>query len=487
MRVEVEPPAVAGDTVVLRWRQSAANPFQQVNEFFIRYEGIDLAAFSPELFYEVFLGLQLKVFAAYRAPVELVFPTPVPRSTAAYWAAFHDAEHVTIAPIAEHVAYSPWRAVPAPGRKTNPYAVFFGGGKDSTLATCLLSELYGSDRVVLIQFVGPLRVDPALTERIERRQESLMLRPARELLGVATQRVWTDYQAQFRPEGYRARPHLELYTVGALPALLARGVALCTFCITWQSYSIDRDARGRPVYHYAKSRPEVTATQTTHYRRALGVDLTVADVSLPFSHLLAFRFLAERYPHALKQIVMCAQAGIDQRWCYRCLKCVEYALYSLYCGFVDDRFDYDRLFARSPFAHQLAAYAESGVELSPSGNAPWQPFFSLERHFLAICHVVANIGREQDLPPLGRAADANLMLLRALYGNRSFPQVEFIPAPTFAHLGPDLGTRLRSLAAQHVTVVDELPGPHLAGNTPTAYDFRAPMPTPTTLVAHVRG
>jgi hypothetical protein len=183
---------------------------------------------------------------------------------------------------------------------------------------------------------------------------------------------------------------------------------------------------------------------------------------------------------------MCAQAGMGQRWCYCCLKCVEYALYSLYCGFVDDRFDYDRLFARSPFAYQLVAYAESVVELSPSGNAPWQPFFSLERHFVAICHVIANIGRGPYLPPLGRAAYANFMLLRALYGNRSFPQVEFIPTRTFAYLGPDLGNRLHSLAAAHFTVVDELPGPHLAGNTPTTYDFRDPMPTPTALVAHVR-
>ncbi|HEY7034087.1 MAG TPA: hypothetical protein VH482_22305, partial [Thermomicrobiales bacterium] len=380
-----------------------------------------------------------------------------------------------------------WQTAPAVADTKHPYAVFFGGGKDSTLATCLLSELFGPDRVLLVQFVGPHRLDSVLTERIERRQETLMLRPAREHLGVATQRVWTDYQARFRPEGYRARPHLELYTVGALPALLAHGATLCTFCITWQSYSVDPDAHGHPVYHYARSRPEVTATQSARYRRALGVDLTVADVSLPFSHLVAFRFLAERYPRALDQIVMCAQAGIDQRWCYCCLKCVEYALYSLYCGLLDDRFDYDRLFARSPFARALVAFAESGVELSPTGNAPWQPFFSLERHFLAICHVVATIGRESHLPPLGREAHANLLLLRALYGNRSFPQVEFVPAPPFAHLGPDLGNRLRSLAAEHFTVVDEIPGPHLAGNTPTAYDFRTPMPTPTALVAHIRG
>jgi hypothetical protein len=115
VRVRVDHPAVAGDTVVFRWSQTEPNPFQEANEFFFRYEGLDLSAFSPLLLYEVFLGLQLKVFAAYGKPIELVFPEPVPRSTAAYWTAFHDADPVSIEPIAEAVSYDPW-TVPSTSR-----------------------------------------------------------------------------------------------------------------------------------------------------------------------------------------------------------------------------------------------------------------------------------------------------------------------------------------------------------------------------------
>jgi hypothetical protein len=78
MRVEVEPPSISGETVVFRWTQTEPNPFQHENAFSFRYEGIDLTRFSPLLFYEIFLGLQLKVFAAYRIPIDVVFPEPSP-------------------------------------------------------------------------------------------------------------------------------------------------------------------------------------------------------------------------------------------------------------------------------------------------------------------------------------------------------------------------------------------------------------------------
>jgi len=81
MRVEVARPEIAGETVVFRWTQSAPNPFQRKETFFFRYEGIDLTAFSTQLFYDVFLALQLKVFGTYDEPIEISFPEPLPRSS----------------------------------------------------------------------------------------------------------------------------------------------------------------------------------------------------------------------------------------------------------------------------------------------------------------------------------------------------------------------------------------------------------------------
>src|SRR5688572_24793168 len=173
MKVTVALPEIAGETVRFRWTQSEPNPFQHADAFFFRYEGLDLSAFSPLLFYEIFLALQLKVFAAYHKPIEAVFPEALPRSTVEFWRAFHNADSVEIGPVAEAVAYEPWRRRPALQSEARPFAVFFGGGKDSTLLTCLLAEIYGREQVLLIQYVGPLRRRAELWERLERRQENL--------------------------------------------------------------------------------------------------------------------------------------------------------------------------------------------------------------------------------------------------------------------------------------------------------------------------
>src|SRR4051794_39346520 len=91
LTVTVDAPAIRGDTVHFRWQQSEPNPYQRNNEFFFRYEGLELAVLSPHLLTEVFLALQLKVFAAYGGPVEVTFAGQTSAPSIAYWRAFHDA------------------------------------------------------------------------------------------------------------------------------------------------------------------------------------------------------------------------------------------------------------------------------------------------------------------------------------------------------------------------------------------------------------
>ncbi|HEY7036170.1 MAG TPA: hypothetical protein VH482_32855, partial [Thermomicrobiales bacterium] len=466
MRVEVERPAIAGDTVVFRWTQSEPNPYQYENSFFLRYEGIDLTRFSVQLFYEVFLGLQLRVFAGYGRAVELVFPEPVPYPVFAFWQAYHQADRVTMTPVAETASYSPWASSRSPRHDRRPNGVFFGGGKDSTLAACLLSELYGADSVVMLQFVHPFRRGDAKMDQTTRRQEELMLRPARETLKVATQLAWTDYLAQlrFEGEGRRVRPNLELYTAGLLPALLDWGVAVCTPGLPRTAYHVTKGADGRYVFRYAKSRPEMLATQSRHYHEVMGADIALTNIIFLFTTLMDFRLLAERYPHALKQIVMCVAARPEERWCYQCRKCAEYAFLSLSCGVVDPDFDYDRFLARSQYMTKMMTYAMSGVELSVYGNAPWYPGMSAGTHYLTFCHVFARIDPDVVAGRLGPEAKANLTIAKALFGNRLFPSVELLSTRTVDLIGTDVARAVARIAAEHFEVVEDLPGPFMNGN-----------------------
>ncbi|MEA2586640.1 MAG: hypothetical protein QOF33_4725 [Thermomicrobiales bacterium] len=488
VRVDVAAPAVSGDTVVFRWTQSEPNPFQHENCFYLRYEGLDLTRFSSSLFYEIFLGLQLRVFKSYGRAVEVVFPEPVPHPTVAFWQAYHHADLVTIAPIAETASYSPWTSPQPTPQHRRPTAVFFGGGKDSMLTTCLLSELHGADSVLLLQFVHPFRRGPAELDRLARRQEELMLRPAREKLGVATQRAWTDYLAQFRVSrtGQGVRPHLELYSLGFLPALLEWGVSVCSPGIERSAYRAARRADGRLVYRYVQSRPEVLAAQSTHYRRVLGAELTVTNLNLLFTTLMDFRLLAERYPGAFEQVVMCVAPSPEERWCYQCLNCVEYAFFSLGLGIVDPRFDYDRFFAQSKYIERLIEYAESGVELSMFGNAPWQPFFSVAGHYLSFCHAIAQIEPRLLAARLGPDAFANLTVVKALFGNRRFPNQEMLSTKSVDLIGTDLARAVARIAAEHLEVVEDLPGPSWTGEEEVIFDFDVRIPTRTARLEHIR-
>src|SRR3954451_9013319 len=96
--VEVNRPVVSNDTVNFSWSQSEANVFQRTNHFFFRYEHLELGQFSELLWLEIFLALQLKVFARMRPRVEIQLPRAVPRPTATFWTTYHSATRVSVTP-----------------------------------------------------------------------------------------------------------------------------------------------------------------------------------------------------------------------------------------------------------------------------------------------------------------------------------------------------------------------------------------------------
>ncbi len=476
MKVTVEPPHIDGDTVTFRWSQSAPNPFQRTNAFSLRYADIDLSRFSPQLFYEIFLAYQVRIFALYREPIEMVFQEPVPRPTVAYWLGYHGVSEMTAGPLAEVERYSPWRPGGRPQRRRRSVGVFFGGGKDSTLAACLLSEVHGADEVLLVQFVHPFVAAAGERRRLEERQEALMLRPARESAGLATQMVWTDFLAQLTREGRAGRPHIYLYTVGALPVLLARGIRLAAFSREYTAHWTPHAGRGRTDFGHRQSRPEILADVSEHYRRVLGQEIHLTNANYFMSELVSFKVLAERYPDAFRRIVMCVGAEVDQRWCLQCKKCAEYALFGLALGIVDPDFDYDALLARSRYVRRVVDYATSGVVPSRFGNLPWQPFVSTRNHFSSFCHVVARCSLDLVPGHLSDEARGNVAILKAAFGNRDFPGLETMVWPAVERLNHDSIRRIAEIVSTHVLAVETLPGPWLVGNQEVEYDFHRVLP-----------
>jgi hypothetical protein len=487
VKVWVEPPHISGDRVLFRWRQSEANRFQSSEEFFFRYEGIELSAFSNQLFFEIFLALQLRVFAGYRQPVELIFPEPVSTRSVDFWRAFHDAEQVSIGPLADIERYEPMILRAGANRASKKAAIFYGGGKDSVLSTGLLTELFGDDQVLLIQYVAPMSPSAGAFASHERRQETMMLEPMRALRGVATQRVYTDYQATFTEAGSDLRPHRQFYTAGALPALIAWQAEYSTLGDTRHDYAIlPRGTNGRH-YIFPRSRPEIHAALSAHYRRVLGFDHTVTNINFPFTTAQDADLLHARYPELMPAAVMCTRASARERWCYRCSKCLNWALYGLGAGFVDARLDYDRVLTETDAVKTLVAYAGTGVELTQHGNAPWvKSLTNYPQTVQSISHSLAKSDPDRLAGRIGDQALANLYTLIALFGNTRFANQEVVATEILDFTGVDLIQRVGKLAAEHYPVVDELPGPWIHGDRDAIIDFRTKMPHAVRELPHIR-
>ncbi len=314
-----------------------------------------------------------------------------------------------------------------------------------------------------------------------------MLRPARENIGFATQIVWTDYQAIFDPIGYHARPHVELYTAGSLPVLIERNVEVSAFGYARTDYPILPRRDGGRDYLYPMSRPEILATQTTHYQRALGIDHTLTNLTFLFANILNFRLLHARYPVAFAQIVGCTKGDVDTPWCFTCGKCFLYAIYSLFTGAIDSRFDYDTAFTRSTDAQLWTAYAESGVEQTVYGNAPWRSDLMYPVVYTILCHAFANLDIGLLNGKISKEAENNLVLFQVLFGNHQFPNTQMVATEVAGFIGSPLAHRALRIAAEHFELVDRLPGPVLQGNQETIIDYQTRMTTSTALVEHIAG
>lgn len=486
MKVWVDPPQIDGDRVFFSWRQSGPNPFQRTNEFYFCYEGIDLTAFSHHLLFEVFLSLQLRIFVRHDIPVRLIFPEPVPARSVDFWRAFHDADNVEIGPIADIERYEPDISPSRhPKRKA---AIFYGGGKDSMLATGFLTEIFGDDQVVLIQYVAPITPTDGAMATHERRQKKFMLDPVQALRGVAVQRVFTNYLANLNEAGIKLRPHRQFFTAGALPALVAWGTEHSTFGDTRTDFPVLMSKNGERHYTFSGSRPEILAAQTAHYRNALGFDHHLANVNFPFSTSQDHVLLIKRYPELLPATVCCSSGSSRERFCHRCHKCMTWALIGLTAGQVEPDIDYDRLFRENQWVLRIVAYAETGVELTYYGNAIWTSgLMKVPNIYQPVCHTLATVDPGLLKGRIGSAGLANLYTMMALLGNTQFANQEVVAREIIDFAGGDLMQRIAKLAAEHHPMVDKLPGPWIHDRREAIIDYQTRMPTRMDNLPHIRG
>ena len=485
MRVTLQPPVIADDTVTWAWAMSEPNPYQTTNAFFIRYVGLDPHVYSDTLWLEIWLALMARVLRRFEPPVNVDLPSPLPQASIDYWLARHSATgHIVVRP-ADSDGYSPWRAQPV-HVGDHPIGITFGGGKDSLCTLAMTQELYGAAPSMLLHLFAPFPTWPRAVAAYVARMERYALRPLEARTGVAVGRVITDYRSNL-VERHRelTKSHLELFTMAGMPMLLAHQVETLTLSEPWGAAAVASDPDEPPFPRKLSQRPESMDLEWLHYRRTLGVDQRMVNAGLVHHSLTPTTMLARRYPELLPYVMTCERTTRPTQFCYHCHKCAMFGIFLLGLGLTPDWFDIDAMLANDTYWADLADAAKTAGQ-GRDGNAPMHPVIGLTGPFQEVCHSLHAIDPATVSPALGPVARERLELLCQLWGNAPYPVVLESPRQVTAWSRHPLIDALSDLVGRSFPVTDSFSGPVFFGDLDVHFDPQVRHTPRTTAVAHLQ-
>jgi len=471
LRVTVQPPAVSGDTVMFAWEQSTANPHQPRDRWSMRYDGLDLAGFAPELLLEVFLALQLKVWAAHPGEVEIRLPFAVPAWTVAFWRDYHRASNLRVEPLAENRAQDPWPGGASGLHPHYEHIVFFGGGKDSGAAAGLLNEIGGPGSTLLLSHTASTDPRPAMQEAARRRIVEFIQQPVAAATGMPTATFWTDYLANWRRNSDPPLPFLEVFHAGTLPLLVAHGARLTSVGHPRDDFYVLAPADTSPIPHRWSGRPETLAAISAHYRRAWDIDVQPTSIVYPISYNAEYHLLAARYPALYQSLVSCGSPNAV--WCYACRKCLRHALATLSTGMADPRFDYSMMFRSHFLARLMTAIRQHDVRQERYLVHP-----NMANGASSLSERMSELA---STPPealrtiLAPDARAVWQALRDHYDGPFIPESMMIPLAGIAGLPTAYHAPITNILGQHFAIVDDIPDTPFADGSVVIYAWHIPL------------
>lgn len=481
LTIVVDAPVVRGGRVFFSWTHPGGSALQRRTRWRAHFVGVRLDRLPRAAIWDVFLSLQLRVWAGEPGPVTVVLPEGVPVAQLEWWSAVHGSDHVTL-----QTRGAPLPSAPAPPTRPGRIAVSFGGGKDSSLA---LSVLRGSRRrrdvlpVHVIQHSANARrarLETAL------RSALLVVLPTAVATRSAVRVVDNDFLATLTAAGRRRAPHVNFYGPALLPLLMAEGVETITFSRTAAGYRSTPRADGSLRFSNPTGRREQLEATSDYLAAVHGYPLSLQGTHEAVSELVSYTALAALDPAAARRVVMCMRTTRMRRWCLACSKCLEHGLFALATGVQGRGFDPERAFT-SPRAQRLAEAARrSAGERTAWGIAPYHPEIGTRTHFASFCHALHRAGLR--LGPERMTATPGLRNLRDMHAAWARP------FPGAASIDPDAITAAAPLAQEVARAALEVvpartdaqlarPGLRdeprmLVGDEPAGAHHGAVMPTP---------
>jgi hypothetical protein len=474
--VVVNVPSIIGNTVVFSWRYAEPenSPFQS-DSVIVRYEEeVDL---SWEITSNIFCGLILPIIdAKTTVPLSIVLPAPMDGKTYAWWSRFHQFRRVQVGP--ESLEENPDRVpVPPDGIPDAEVAagLLFGGGKDSLCTLGIMREVYAERKTHILRLVW------GATESMRSQREALIKHSSLDILqdrfAHPVHMVATDLHSQLKESKDAKHADIALYWTTMLPLIKKHNISLMSFAYDCAESYTHRDGVSLKAKPFRRSRPETLIHIVDLYQRVLGRRFTIKNFSTSLSPVLNFRILCQLYQDLMPVLYMCEKPSA--KWCYNCRKCFTYAIYSVYFDFEPLDFNLDYFLRKSPYVARLLESIETAGR-NKDGNVCYVAGLSAGKHYLATCHILAQLdlaSAEKRLSPEGFEI---IKTLKAAFGSRSYPQFESFWMSAYdyesATLNNELDWPVRQkvldlIARAGIPVLAESCIPGADKDIPVAYEF----------------
>ncbi|PAB59575.1 hypothetical protein [Anaeromicrobium sediminis] len=450
--VRVQWPEIKKDTVRFFWHTNKTVPLFRKNNFYFKYEGLNIEKMPIEVYWNAFLALMIPVFNICKEDVLFIFPHSIPSFMAETWINFHSASNITISPLSDKSSIELSTNHDNSTNVNSKVGVLFGGGKDSSCTFSILSEVHGIENILLISYV--FGYDKYATNKIDKRRENMILNPLKKDLNVKIQKIVSDFQSTLKDQSAFYSPHTALFTGTVLPVIIKYNISLLTHSNEFVNYSTGIYNSNITRFNFRLSRPEYDNYLSARINSFFKTDVSIKNISYSLSDLASFKILAQRYPHILKHIMMCETIeNPNIKWCKNCFKCAKYVFYSLYTGHEQHDIDIDYFFSKSSYIKDVL---ESTKNLQPTenGNYPFHPSIG---YFETFYHMMASINPEDVKKRTSQKGYRNFMILKNRYGNKKFPVYDSFIEPAFKKLSLPFSKEIRKIITTHCPEIEKLP------------------------------
>ncbi|WP_144550542.1 hypothetical protein [Bacillus sp. X1(2014)] len=465
----VYEPKLKNDTITYSWNFSEDPGIFKKNEFYIKYQEIDISKLDIKICLEIFVSLMIPILRTYNKEVTVILPHEIPEDTVNYWLSYNEASNIKVFPTVKSYVSSNF-IKPLENKKIG---ILFGGGKDSLYAYKVNKELFGVENLLIISYVFPINY--ADIKRLDDRRDNFALNRLKED-GANIQKVYTNLRSIFAEYSYFNTIHTQLYFSMSYPLYIEHGLSYLTYSYEFTHYwNLDED--NKEMFYFKKSRAEFDSFLSEYLSKRLGSSFQIFNSNYYLSENLAFKILNDRY-NALEELMMCeAVADPSIKWCMKCNKCGEFVLYSLANKHESNALDYNYFLSESDYINKTIINTEKyNNSRNNDGNVSWYDGLIIGLHYMSFCHMIHSIDLDFWSTKLEEKALTNLRKLKGWFGNKSYEVLDSYLLGGLLAINHPYEKDIINILNEHAPQIDSDVIEILFGNSKVKIDYRLTYP-----------